>query len=267
MEITVEENVHDSDNELCKMHFADCCLPSPAPLMTTPLAGSSTQPSLALPNIPAHLPLLPAQTLPENQTRTGSAFTPATPAVGLESGTAYTVMPDFQKAQHCFTNQDRSLMRLCSMLDEADCPLYFCDKVLAQVKIETSRSKFDLSNPALTKRQPFMARMHRKFPSPRPEAITVQLESFPNPMTICRFDAMQQLKAHLLRHDLCGNLDQLNVHPDHRWNQSVRQPSTHLREVTDSPWFKGKVSEVKIQTFSPPTFPALKKQNQNACVF
>jgi hypothetical protein len=67
MEISVEENVHDSDNELCKMCFADCCLPSPAPLITTPLAGSSTQPSFALPNIPAHLPLLPAQTLPKTR--------------------------------------------------------------------------------------------------------------------------------------------------------------------------------------------------------
>jgi hypothetical protein len=66
-------------------------------------------------------------------------------------------------------------------------------------------------------------------------------------MIICRFEAMQQLKASLLRHDLQGNLDELNVHPEHRWDQSVLPPSTHLREVTDSPWFKDKVSKVKNQ--------------------
>jgi hypothetical protein len=61
-------------------------------------------------------------------------------------------------------------------------------------------------------------------------------------LTIYRFDAMQQLQAHLLRHDLYGDLQKLNVNPDNRWDQSLPPRPTHMREVTDSPWFKDNVA-------------------------
>jgi hypothetical protein len=41
-----------------------------------------------------------------------------------------------------------------------------------------------------------MGRMHRKFPSPPPEPIQVQLESFSEPITMYRFNALQMLQEH-----------------------------------------------------------------------
>jgi hypothetical protein len=119
-------------------------------------------------------------------------------------------------------------MKLYHIFDEADSPRYFCDKVLAQLKEEMTRHNFEPNNPLLTKRNPFMARMYRKFPSPPPEAIMVQLETFESPITIYRFDAMQQLQAHLLRQDLYGNLDKLNVNPD---DHSGTSRSVHARHT------------------------------------
>ncbi len=92
------------------------------------------------------------------------------------------------------------------------------DKLLTQLKVEMTRNQFDPTHFSITKRDAFMARMHRKFPSPPPEAIQVQLESFPEPVTIYRFDAIQQLQAHLLQHDLYGDLNKLNVNPNHQWD-------------------------------------------------
>ena len=168
---------------------------------------------------------------------------PSVVAYGLDSGSAFTVPPDLQKAQHCFTDQDRSLMKLYNVCDQADCPRYLMDKVLAQLKFEMTMNNFDPTAPSITKTNTFMARMHHKFPNPPPEANNVQLESFPDPVTIYRFDAIQQMKAHLVRPDLYGNLEHLNVNPNNRWDQSVPSCSTHMREVTDSPWFKDNVAE------------------------
>jgi hypothetical protein len=142
-------------------------------------------------------------------------------------------------------------MKLYHIFDEADSPRHLCDKVLAQLKEEMTRYDFEPSNPLLTKRNPSMAQKHRKFPSPPPEAVMVQLETFESPITIYCFEAMQQLQAHLLRQDLHGNLDKLNVNPDDRWDQSVHPCSTDLREVTDSPWFKDKVAEVNNRNLLP----------------
>ena len=50
------------------------------------------------------------------------------------------------------------------------------------------------------------------------------------------------MQAHLLRQDLYGNLEKVNVNSDNRWDQSVPPHSTHMREVTDSPWFKDVVA-------------------------
>ncbi len=79
-----------------------------------------------------------------------------------------------------------------------------------------------------------MARMHRKFPSPPPEPIQVKPESYPEPVTVYRFNAVQQLQEHLLRRDLYhGDVNKLNVHPEHRWDQWFMPPSSHMREVTN----------------------------------
>jgi hypothetical protein len=178
----------------------------------------------------------PSNTVPMQQT-------PAVSSVpGLESGEAFVIPSDFQKGRFCFTTNDRSMMRMYNLCDEAGSPRYLMDQLLAQLKVEMTSNQFDPTDFSITKRDAFMARMHRKFPSPPPEAIPVQLESFPEPVTIYRFDAIQQLQAHLLRHDLYGDLEKLNVHPEHRWDQSFMPPSGHMREVTDSAWYKAEVS-------------------------
>jgi hypothetical protein len=50
-----------------------------------------------------------------------------------------------------------------------------------------------------------------------------------------RFDAVQQLQQHLLRCDLYGDL-KTECQPDHRWDQTIPPPSSHMREVTDGSW-------------------------------
>jgi hypothetical protein len=60
-----------------------------------------------------------------------------------------------------------------------------------------------------------MGRMHCKFPSPPPQPIQVQLESFSGPITMYRFNALQILQEHLLRSDLYGDVNKLNVYPEH----------------------------------------------------
>jgi hypothetical protein len=172
------------------------------------------------------------------------------PVPGLQTGEAFVIPSDFQKGRFCFTTNDRSMMRMYNLCDEAGSPRYLMDQLLTQLKVEMKRNQFDPTHFSITKRDAFMARMHRKFPSPPPEAIQVQLESFPEPVTIYRFDAIQQLQAHLLRHDLYGNLEKLNVHPDHRWDQSFLPPSCHMREVTDSAWYKDEVSATIVDTIA-----------------
>jgi hypothetical protein len=183
-----------------------------------------------------------------SSTRSPSTMLPTleekAPVSGLESGEAFVVPSVFQKARFCFTNNDRSMMRMYNLCDEAGSPRYLMDKLLTQLKVEMTRNQFDPTHFSITKRDAFMARMHHKFPSPPPEAIQVQLESFLEPVTIYRFDAIQQLQAHLLRHDLYGDLKKLNVHPNHRWDQSFLPPSCHMREVTDSDWYKDQVAAI-----------------------
>ena len=77
-------------------------------------------------------------------------------AGGLETGNAFTVQPGLQKAKHCFTNQDRSLMNLSNICDQADCPKYLMDKVLAQLKVEMTINSFDTTTPSITQRNPFI---------------------------------------------------------------------------------------------------------------
>jgi hypothetical protein len=147
-----------------------------------------------------------------------------TPATGLESVKAFLLPAEFDKGRYCFTNNDRAMIRFYSLCDNAGSPRYLMDQVLAQLRIEISGNQFDPSHSSLTKRDAFMSRMHRKFPSPPPEPIQVQLESFSEPITMYRFDALQMLQEHLLRSDLYGDVNKLNVHPEHRWDQTFLPP-------------------------------------------
>jgi hypothetical protein len=123
------------------------------------------------------------------------------------------------------------------LCDQAGSPCYLMDQVLAQLKVEISRNQFDPSHASITKRVAFMARMHHKFPSPPPE-----------------LDAIQQLQQHLLRRDLYGDVNKLNVNPEHQWDQSFLPPSSHKREVTNGSWYKQVISRyIKGETAHPPS--------------
>ncbi len=216
-------------------------------------------------NSPHTTPLLPAPSMPPlgpivQQEASLPSYLPASEEVtpteqtGLESGKAFLVPSDFDKGRYCFTNNDRAMMRLYSLCDQAGSPRYLMDQVLAQLKVEISRNQFDPSHVSITKREAFMARMHRKFPSPPPEPVQVQLESFSEPVTVYRFNAIQQLQQHLLRRDLYGDVNKLNVHPEHRWDQSFLPPSSHMREVTDGSWYKQVISRyIQGDTAHPPS--------------
>ena len=58
----------------------------------------------------------------------------------------------------------------------------------------------------------------------------VKLDSLAEPVIVYRFDAVEQLKQHLLREDLYGDITKLNVHPEHRWDQSYLPPTSHMAE-------------------------------------
>ena len=103
-----------------------------------------------------------------------------------------------------------------SICDKADFARYLMDKVLAQLKVEMTTNNFDPTDPTITKRDPFMSRMYRKFPNPPPEVVQVQLESFSDLVTIYCFNAIDQMQVHLLRQDLYGNLEKVNVNADNR---------------------------------------------------
>ena len=92
----------------------------------------------------------------------------ATAIPGLESGNAFLLPPDFNKGRFCFTKNDRAMMRLYNICDEAGSLRYLMDQILRQLKVESKRSQFDPIHYSITKRDAFMARIHRKFPSPPP---------------------------------------------------------------------------------------------------
>jgi hypothetical protein len=58
-----------------------------------------------------------------------------------------------------------------------------------------------------------------------------------------RFDAVQQLQQHLLD-AIFMVISKLNVNPDHRWDQTIPPPSSHMREVTDGSWHGEVVSRI-----------------------
>jgi hypothetical protein len=39
-------------------------------------------------------------------------------------------------------------------------------------------------------------------------------------------------------------ISKLNVNPDHRWDQTIPPPSSHMREVTDGSWHGEVVSRI-----------------------
>ena len=114
------------------------------------------------------------------------------------SSEAFLVSRDFIKGQYCFTKHDRAMMRLYNLCDQAGSPRYLMDQVISQLNTEITKNQFDPCDPSITQRTAFMARMHRKFPSPPPERIEVKLESFSDGVVVYRFDALQQLKHHLM---------------------------------------------------------------------
>jgi hypothetical protein len=114
---------------------------------------------------------------------------------------------------------------------------------MSQIKTEMQRNDFDPCDPSITKRDAFMARMHKTFPSPPAQAIQVKLESFPEEVTMYRFDAVKQLQDHLLRADLHRDLEKLNVNQVDRWDQSRLPPFKHYNEVTDGTWCKAALAK------------------------
>jgi hypothetical protein len=102
---------------------------------------------------------------------------------GLQSGEAFSIPSDIQKGWFCFTNNDCSMMRMYNLCDEAGSSRYLMDNLLAQLKVQMTRNQFDPTHFSITKRDAFMTRIYHKFPSPPPEAILVQLESFLEPST------------------------------------------------------------------------------------
>ena len=184
---------------------------------TTQMATTSTE------SIPTLLPAAAAHV--EEDLRT------------LESGRVFRVPPDYEKGQYCFTKTDRSMMRFYNICDQAGSPRYLMDKVLGQMRIEMSKNGFDPLLSSVTKRDAYMARMHRKFPSPPPEQIMVQLESFSDPVALYRFNAIEQLQKHLSRQDLYGDVSKLNVNQEHPFDQSYPVPTSASREITDGTWY------------------------------
>jgi hypothetical protein len=82
--------------------------------------------------------------------------------------------------------------------------------------------------------------MHQ-VPKSTPEAVSVQLESFSEPITMYRFDAVQQLQQHL-PDAIFMVISKLNVNPD---PMGSNHPTTsHMREVTDGSWHGEVVSRI-----------------------
>ncbi len=182
-------------------------------------------------------PVPPTPTL-NSPTATQGIITAAPPDIGLHTGDAYFLPQDFNRGQHVFTNTDSSMMKLYDTCDKAGAPRYLMDKVISQIKSEMSMNNFNPLNPTIKKRDAFMKQMHRKFPTPNSEPIDVQLESFPEPVTMYRFDFIKQLQFHLLNSELYADIDKLNVHPDHRWDQTKPPPNSHMREIPDGTFYK-----------------------------
>ena len=145
--------------------------------------------------MPQNTTPIPASTIPLSQSTTiqNSNCTTAVVSNGDDglSSEAFLVPTDYVKGQYCFTKPDRSMMRLYNICDQAGSPRYLMDKVMSQLNTEISFNQFDPCHPSLTKRNAFMARMHRKFPSPPPQRIEVKLESLAEPVIVYRFDAVE----------------------------------------------------------------------------
>jgi hypothetical protein len=203
------------EDEEYERFLSDCNCPPPTnfAVPSIPHLGQPVNNSLQNASLP---PANALDTLPSDLEVSLPADASATPATGLEYGKAFLLPTDFDKGLYCFTNNDRAMMRFYSLCDNAGSPCYLMDQVLAQLRIEISRNQFDPSHSFLTKRDAFMRRMHRKFLSSPPELIQVQLESFSEPITMYRFNALQMLQEHLLLSDLYGDVNKLNVHPEHR---------------------------------------------------
>ena len=81
-------------------------------------------------------------------------------------------------------------MKLYNICDQADCLRFLMDKVRAELKVEMIMDNFDHTAPFVTQMNPFMGRIHQKFPNPPPKAIKIHFQLFPDPITIYWFDTI-----------------------------------------------------------------------------
>ena len=147
--------------------------------------------------------------------------------INLENGTVPTNL--------IWSSQDLSLLRIYKTCDDAGAPRYLADKLLSLIRSEIHQNGFDPTHHSITRRDPFMAGMHQKFPSTPPTCTDVTMEDG-TIIPIFRFDFLSSLRHHLLCQDLYGDIENLNVNPHDRW-LPYYNPSGELKELMDGAWF------------------------------
>ena len=107
-----DEQVGMDQDDLYELFITDCSSSAPSGSAVTepPAVSTSVLQQIALLEQQDQAPIV----------SDNSPVPPSIVACGLESGAAFLVPPDFQKAKHCFTNQDRSLLKLYNICDQAD---------------------------------------------------------------------------------------------------------------------------------------------------
>ncbi len=150
----------------------------------------------------------------------------------LASGDILTLQNGIAPTNAIWSNQDLSLLRIYKKAcDDAGAPRYLPDKLLSLLQDEIWQNAFDPTHPSITQRDPFMARMHHKFPTTPPTSYDVTLEDG-TMLPIFRFNFLSSLRHHLLREDLYGDLNNLNVNPVDWWLPYQNSPSK-LCELMD----------------------------------
>ena len=76
-----------------------------------------------------------------------------------------------------WSNQDLSLLRMYKACDDAGAPRYLPDQLFSLLGDEMKQNGFNPTHPSITQRDPFMARMHKKFPTTPPIRINVTSQS------------------------------------------------------------------------------------------
>jgi hypothetical protein len=134
----------------------------------------------------------------------------------LASGDILTLQNGIAPTNTIWSNQDLSLLRIYKACDDAGAPRYLPDKLLTLLRGEIQQNAFNPTHPSITRRDPFMDRMHRKFPTTPPTRFDVILEDGTT-LPIFWFDFLSSLRHHLLCEDLYGDLENLNVNQEDQW--------------------------------------------------